>query len=111
MNNADPRPAGPSPRTLFLAGLALVALMTVGIVLSGRSVFFGGVAFDMASDRQPHQALARRAVELELIDAIPEAELRTIVEAMRTRAAEGDVDAALFLLEVARLQREAAKAH
>jgi len=99
----------PSGQVLFLSGLAVVALMTLAIALSGRSVFFGGVAFDMSSDRQPHQALASKAIELELIGAIPEAELRTIVETMRTRASEGDVDAALFLFEVARFQRDAAE--
>ena len=93
---------------VFIAGSAIVALMTFSMAMSGRQVTFGSQNVTFVDDGASTRALAQRAIDLKVIDQIQEAELRQIVDRLRAKAADGDPRAAMFVFEVARLQQAAA---
>lgn len=95
----------PLPSTGFLwAGLAIVALMTIGLTVLGRHVTFGSSNVRFVDEGGVANALARSAVEAGVATPIPDDELRKIVEVQRTRAADGDSHAALLVFELAKIQ-------
>ena len=92
----------------FTASLALIVCslcLCLVMVFSGRSVVFGSANYRFVDEGGVLAALARRSVEAKAMPTISDDDLRQIAARMTTRAQEGDPQAALFLFEVARLQR------
>lgn len=103
--------AGGGRGPALVASLTLAALL-IGLVLAlafaGRHVNYGYYSHSVrTAEPEPAVALAAAAIDANAIDTITDEQLRAIASMLGRRAAEGDVEAARFVFEAARLQREA----
>jgi hypothetical protein len=114
------------PTTLALAFVFSLALLLAGLIGFAAGVSVANPGSDTETGVgisgfnnngnnltfQPTAApqLAKRAMESGVAPTLDEPMLRTIVDSLLAKAREGDVNAALFALELARLQRQAAEA-
>ncbi len=90
----------------ILSGLALSTLLAFSLTLGGRAVMFGTSHVTFTDDGGTAQALARRVAGLKIAETVTDEELKSIAAKLRSKAAEGDARAALFVFELARLERE-----
>ncbi|MDX2116099.1 MAG: hypothetical protein SFZ24_10855 [Planctomycetota bacterium] len=107
MNTRDELPHAASVRRTFAMGALMVVLLLLGSVLGGRENVWGSKNITFLDEGGTAVALARRAAELNTVEAVSDEELRAIVARMREKAAEGDPRAALFVFELASRQRSA----
>ena len=98
--NSELRPSG-SRRGFFavfclaLTSLCLVAIWGTGSHIGNRNIRV----------KSPATRLAEALVELDVDPEITDAELETVVEQVRMRAVDGDLDAAAFVAQLAAMQR------
>ena len=100
-----------SNRTIFglLIGAVLfvwVAMFTVAMATSGSAVSGFGNGGNRVYADPTRDELAELLVSTGSAPAVSDEALRTIHEAISRKAAAGDLDAALVVLQVAALQRE-----
>lgn len=93
---------------LTFGTLAVAALVLVAILAARGGVRFSSDYYDIDSRRDPAGALAEGLVRLGIAPEIDAAELATAIDAVRTRAQAGDVEATRFLAALMERQGEAA---
>jgi len=89
-------------------GAASMALLVLAIVLAS-GVHLGSRDTINQAGRPTAEALAETVAELDAAPRIKPAEIEAIVERLRARAREGDLEAARFIAELARLQARDAR--
>lgn len=94
------------PTVQFLLGCSATALLVVAAMLIGGLDFTSQDTI-INNHESDAQSLARIVAAMDSAPTISDDELETIVAALRSRAAEGDVLAARFVVELANLQRNA----
>jgi hypothetical protein len=93
-----------APTGLFLLGCSATALLLIAALLIGGLDFTSQDTI-INNHESNAQGLARIIAAMDTVPTISDDELETIFTALRTRAAEGDVQAARFVVELAKLQR------
>lgn len=96
--NGDAHKVGPELKAVVILVLAAVA----GVAIFGTGSHMGHFEYPVEASAS---RLATKLVELELAPELSDQVLKQTLQAVMDRAAEGDVEAAAFVFELASLQR------